>query len=79
MATIFATKFPHTEFERVEPGDARAVLGPGGAVDFAPISMGRALTFEERTAVANGDMAIYVYGGIKYRDTIRSCGAQISD
>lgn len=67
-ATIFATKYPHTKFERIEPGSARAVLGPGGAVDFAPIRMSRALTSEERTAVAKGDMAIYVYGGIKYRD-----------
>jgi hypothetical protein len=67
-ATIFATKYPHTKFERVEPGSARAVLGPGGAVDFAPIRMSRALTFEERSAVAKGDMAIYVYGGIRYRD-----------
>jgi hypothetical protein len=68
MARIFATKYPHTDFERLEPGNSRAVLGPGGAVDFAPIRMSRALTFDERSAVAKGEMAIYVYGSIKYRD-----------
>jgi hypothetical protein len=67
-ATIFAAKYPHNEFEPVEPGNARAVLGPSGAVDFAPIRMSRTLTFLERTAIANGEAAIYVYGAIKYRD-----------
>jgi hypothetical protein len=67
-ATIFAAKYPHTDFERKEPGNARAVLGPGGAVDFGPIRMSRNLTFAEAEEVARGNMAIYVYGGIRYRD-----------
>ena len=67
-ATIFASKYPHTKFDEVRPGNARAVLGPGGAVDFGPIRLIRTLNFVERSGIANGDMAIYVYGAISYRD-----------
>jgi hypothetical protein len=70
-ATIFATKFPHTAFERAEFSNARSVLGPSGAVDFGPIRMSRTLTYDERSAVARGEMAIYVYGEIKYKDTFK--------
>jgi hypothetical protein len=67
-ATIFATKFPNTKFERAIFGSARSVLGPSGAVDFGPIRMSRDLTFAESEEVAKGTMAIYVYGEIRYRD-----------
>src|ERR1019366_6432059 len=67
-ATIFATKFPHTKFERAAFSNARSVLGPSGAVDFGPIRMSRDLTFAESEEVAGGTMAIYVYGEIRYCD-----------
>jgi hypothetical protein len=70
-ATIFAAKFPHVEFERSSFGNARSVLGPGGAVDFGPIRMSRNLTFAEAEEVARGTMAIYVYGEVRYRDSYK--------
>jgi hypothetical protein len=44
IATIGAASYPFNDFNDVPVGEDRAVLGPGGAVDFGPMKMSRNLT-----------------------------------
>lgn len=55
IATIGAASYPFNDFNDVPVGEDRAVLGPGGAVDFGPMKMSRNLTPAETSAVISGN------------------------
>ena len=66
IATIGAARYPYNDFRELPVGDARSVLGPGGAVDFGPITLSRNLNPVEINAVIAGTMAIYIWGKVHY-------------
>jgi hypothetical protein len=66
IARIFATRYPFNDFQDLQLGDARSVLGPGTAVDFGPMTMSAVLTPEQAAAVVAGTMAIYIYGKVRF-------------